>query len=106
MPGTPTPGGAAPAPKYTPPTRAPHTHPRRRGRRTDIQPPDRRRVHQPRRPQEQLRDVADAGADVAADQVRVVPLDVRRTHHRPREDTLAEPGREPFDLRLDARHHV
>src|SRR4029077_11603641 len=62
----------------------------RRGRGTQIQTLDRRRVVPPRRPGEKLTQIRDAAGDVAADEIGIVPFDVGRRHDRPREHALAE----------------
>ena len=85
-----------------------HPAARRRGRRAEEQPRVRRRVGHPAgdRPGEQLAQVLQPAVDVAADVVGVVRLHLGGRHRRPRQDEVAEPRREPLDLRLDPRGHV
>src|SRR5262249_5830873 len=75
-------------------------------RRADVETAYRRRVGEARRPEEQLTEIVDAAADVPADQVRVMALDIGRPQDGSREHAIAEAWREPFDLLLDPRQHV
>ena len=60
----------------------------------------------PGRAHEELPHVGDPRADVAADVVWVVALEVGGRHHRARQHAVAEAWGEPLDLLLDARQHV
>src|SRR5918999_107711 len=78
----------------------------RRRRRADVQPPNRRGVPTPRRTRDELSEIADAGANISSNEIRVAPFEIGRFHDRSGEHTIAKTGREAFDLPLDVRHHV
>ena len=82
--------------------------PGRCGRGADIDPGDagRVRVERDAGTEHELQRVVAAGDHVAADVVGVVGFGLRDRPGRAREDPLAEPWGEPFDLRLDLRRRV
>jgi hypothetical protein len=53
-----------------------------------------------------LQEAVRAAGDVAADEVRVVPLELGRVARARGEDAVMEAGREALDLRIDPVAHV
>src|SRR5262245_9379576 len=64
------------------------------------------RRHSKGRPSNDLGQILNPAADVAADVIRIVLFEVRRRHRMSMQDAITESGRESFDLRLDAISHV
>src|SRR2546430_4547283 len=89
-------------------THAVHARPRRRRRRTQIDPLDRRRVRIEARDgtEEQLRRVTCPAADVAAHEIGVPRLELTRPHRMTADDAIAKAGREPLDLPFHPLPHV
>src|SRR5918994_5592676 len=85
-----------------------HASARRRRGRTYVQPLCRGgvRVETDHRPGQKLTEVHVAAAYVAADEVGVLPFEIRRPGDALRENTVPETGGETFYLRLDPLGHI
>src|SRR5437879_8553814 len=77
-------------------------------RRTQVNAAQRRPIwsRTENRPRNQLRDVNAAAANIAAREVRIRSFQIGRARFVACENTIAETGGEPFDLRFDSFRHV
>src|SRR5262249_14750755 len=82
-----------------------HASARRRGRRTDVESFDRRRVEPARGPQKELTQVLRAAVDVAAYQIGVAPLEFGWRHNSARTAAVTESGRVPLGLSFNPLRH-